>query len=130
MESGTLKVESKRYEFDFENLNVYQKGLKFVNAILILSDGLPNRVQYSLGDQLRRAAISIVNNIAEGSDKRTTKERIQFYRIALSSARECVPMLTICREQEYMPQTMYDVLRANCLELCRMLRGLINSVGR
>jgi len=130
VESVTLKVESKRYEFDFENLNVYQKGLKFVNAILILSDGLPSRVQYSLGDQLRRAAISIVNNIAEGSDKRTTKERIQFYRIALSSARECVPMLTICREQEYVTQTMYDNLRASCLELCRMLRGLINSVGR
>lgn len=130
MESGTLKVESKRYEFDFENLNVYQKGLKFVNAIWNLSDGLPSRVQYSLGDQLRRAVVSIVNNIAEGSDKRTAKERIQFYRIALSSARECVPMLTICREQEYMTHTMYDVLRANCLELCRMLRGLINSVGR
>lgn len=130
MESVKLKVESRRHEFDFENLSVYQKGLKFVNAILILSDGLPSRVQYSLGDQLRRATVSIVNNIAEGSDKRTPKERTQFYRVALSSARECVPMLTICRNQEYVTQTAYDNLRANCLELCRMLRGLINSVGR
>ena len=130
MESVTLKVESQKHEFDFENLSVYQKGLRFVNAILILSDGLPGRVQYSLGDQLRRASISIVNNIAEGSDKRTTKERIQFYRIALSSARECVPMLTICKDQEYITQTAYDNLRTNCLELCRMLRGLINSVTR
>ena len=130
MESVKLKVESQRHEFDFENLSVYQKGLRFVDAMFILSDSLPSRVQYSLGDQLRRASISIVNNIAEGSDKRTPKERTQFYRIALSSARECVPMLTICRSQEYLTQTAHDDLRANCLELCRMLRGLINSANR
>ena len=129
MESVKLKVESKRHEFDFENLFVYQKGLKFVNAILSLSEGFPARVQYSLGEQLRRAVLSIVNNIAEGSDKRTTKERVQFYRTALSSARECIPMLTICRDQEYIPSPVHDELRTDCLELCRMLRGLINSVG-
>ena len=129
MESVKLKVESQRREFDFENLTVYQKGLKFVNAILSLSEGFSGRVQYSVGEQLRRASVSIVNNIAEGSDKRTTKERMQFYRTALSSARECVPMLTICRDQEYITSTVHDGLRVNCLELCRMLRGLINSVG-
>ena len=45
MESVKLKVESKRHEFDFENLSVYQKGLRFVNAIFALSDQLPARVQ-------------------------------------------------------------------------------------
>ena len=57
MESVKLKVESQRHEFDFENLSVYQKGLRFVDAMFILSDSLPSRVQYSLGDQLRRASI-------------------------------------------------------------------------
>ncbi len=130
MESVKLKVESQRQDFDFENLIVYQKSLKFVNTVFTLTEQLPVRVQYSLGDQLRRATLSIINNIAEGSDKRTSKERTQFYRIALSSARECVPMISICRDQEYTTQTVYETLRSDCLELCRMLRGLINSVDR
>jgi four helix bundle protein len=125
-----LKVETKRHEFDFENLSVYQKGLKFVNAIFSLSDGLPPKVQYSLGNQLRRAALSVVNNIAEGSNKRTAKEKTQFYRFALDSARECVPMLTLCRDQEFLTQQLHESLRVQCLELCRMLNGLVNAVGR
>ena len=128
MESEKLKVESGRHEFNFENLVVYQKGLRFVNAIFSLSEQFPPRVQYSLGDQFRRAALSIVNNIAEGSDKRSAKERIQFYRFALDSARECIPMLTICRDQEFVTQDTHGVLRDQCLEICRMLRGLIDSV--
>ncbi len=131
MESGMLKVESiVQHDFDFENLSVYQKALKFVNEIFMLSDQLPGRVQYSLADQLRRAALSIVNNIAEGSNKRTVKEKTQFYRFALDSARECVPMMTICRDQEFLTQPLHESLRSRCLELCRMLRGLIDAVNR
>lgn len=130
MESGKMKVESERREFDFENLTVYQKGLRFVNDIFSLSEAFPARIQYSLGDQLRRAALSIVNNIAEGSDKRTAKERVQFYRFALDSARECIPMLTLCRDQEFVTQDVHAALRHQCLEVCRMMRGLIDSVQR
>ena len=128
MESVKWEVGSARIEFDFERLSVYQKGLSFVNAVFTLSDQFPGRVQYSLGDQLRRAVLSIVNNIAEGSGKRTAKEKRQFYRFALDSARECVPMLTVCREQEFLTQTAHDLLRAQCFELCRMLRGLVDAV--
>jgi four helix bundle protein len=65
-------------ELHFENLKVHQKALKFVNAVFTLSDQFPSRVQYSLGGQFRRAAISIVNDIAEGSNKRTVKEKTKF----------------------------------------------------
>ncbi len=101
-----------------------------MNAIFNLSEQFPPRVQCSLGDQLRRAALSIVNNIAEGSDKRSVKERSQFYRFALDSARERIPMFTICRDQEFITQAAHGILRDQCLEACRMLRGLIDAVER
>ena len=128
MDSVKWEVGSAEIEFDFERLSVYQKALSFVNTIFAISDEFPNRVQYSLGDQLRRAVLSVVNNIAEGSGKRTAKEKLQFYHFALNSARECVPMLTVCREQVFITHTTHDLLRTQCFELCRMLRGLSKAV--
>lgn len=78
---------------------------------------------------MRRAALSIVNNIAEGSDKRSQKEKAKYYSIALDSARECIPMLSICKDQALIDKQAHDFLRADCFEVCRMLRGLLRSAA-
>ena len=115
----------QKQQLGFERLEVYQKALDYIDTIFNISKGFPRHLQSSLGDQLRRSALSIANNIAEGSDKISSKERKLFYRYALDSARECIPMLTIAERQGLI---VNGTLRENCLTICRMMRRLSDSV--
>ena len=115
-------------EFSFENLDVYKKAINFVDSLFSQSNKFPSTVQHSLGDQLRRAALSIINNLAEGSDKRSLNEKRRFYEYALDSARECIPMLTIGLKQAIIISSEYERFRAECTVICKMLRKLIQSV--
>ena len=120
--------EKEDYVFDFERLKVYDKSLEFIHAIFSLVKDLPREYQFSLGDQLKRAALSIVNNIAEGSGKVSQKEKSQFYRISLNSARECIPMLTIMAKENLINNSDQISLRKECIYICNMLGKLIASV--
>ena len=112
------------YQFDFEKLEVYQKALTFANDIFAATRKFQREIQYSLGDQFRRAALSICNNIAEGSRK-SGKGRVQFFQYALDSARECVPMLTLSVMQQEMSTEQEVILRAQAIHICNMLYRLI-----
>jgi len=117
-------------EFSFERLDVYQRGLQFVDHLFDISDKLDRGLQNSLGNQLRSAAISITNNIAEGSDKRSRKERAQFYSYALDSARESASMLNVLKLRKAINDVSYESLREECIIICKMLRRLIESTER
>jgi len=116
----------EKYTFDFERLKVYEFALEFVLKIFKITKDLPRDYQYSLADQLRRAALSIVNNIAEGSGKMSKKEKSQFYRISLSSARECIPMLTILAKEKLVSEDAGRDLREDCIYICNMLGKLVS----
>ena len=113
--------------YDFEKLEVYRQALDFTDQIFEMTDALPQRVQFSLGDQLRRASLSICNNIAEGSQKRGPAKRL-FYGYALDSARECVPMLELSRRRTFINQGQYEQLNNSCYSIARMMYALIQSV--
>ncbi|HRY29786.1 MAG TPA: four helix bundle protein [Elusimicrobiota bacterium] len=117
-------------EFDFERLDVYQRAVSFTNDLFRFCNNLPFKVQSSLGDQLRRASLSVCNNIAEGSDKASSKEKIVFYNYALSSMRECVPCMTVAFDQNLLSGEKLNEFREKCLIICRMLKRLIQSVER
>ncbi len=127
MEVGSWS-DKEEYVFDFERLKVYDKSLEFIHAIFCLVKDLPREYQFSLGDQLKRAALSIVNNIAEGSGKVSQKEKCQFYRTSLNSARECIPMLTILLKENLISNNDQASLRNECIYICNMLGKLIASV--
>ena len=114
--------------FSFERLDVYKKAIDFISLVFDLCDKFPYKLQHSLGDQLRRASLSIANNIAEGSDKKSPKDKKKSYEYSLDSARECIPMFTVCIRQNLMEESKYDRLRADCTVICKMLRRLIQSV--
>ena len=116
-------------EFDFENLNVYQRAITYVDRIFSLTDRFPTRLQYSLGDQLRRAALSIPNNIAEGSNKSSDRDKSRYFEYALDSARECIPMLTICFKRGLLTEHDHDLLRSECVVICRMMSRLIHNIS-
>ncbi len=123
-------MKYKDYKFSFEKLEVYQKAIKFTSDVFDITLKLKREVQYSLGDQFRRAALSICNNLAEGSDKQSKKLKVQFYAYALDSARECVPMITLARMQNQIEDGTAEYLRSECIYICNMLSDLIRSVDR
>lgn len=113
--------------FRYESLEVWPLALEYVDACFVVADALPQRVQFSIGEQLRRAAISIIANIAEGSGKATSRSEGNFYDIARGSVAETVGLLALCQRRNYLlsdrHQRMYN--RANVVSA--MLWGLIKA---
>lgn len=118
----------KEYKFSFENLDVYQKAIDLANLAFELTRRFRKEIQFSLGDQFRRAALSICNNLAEGSDQESQAAKIRFYAYALNSTRECIPMITIARTQGEIDSSLYEDLRARCVLIGNMISRLKRSV--
>jgi four helix bundle protein len=110
--------------YDFERLEAYKKAMDFVEKVFVLTESFPKHLQYSLGDQLRRAALSICNNLAEGSQKRGAARR-QFYGYALDSSRECVPMLELARRRQLATEQLWEQLSDECFQIGNMLYSMI-----
>jgi four helix bundle protein len=121
-------VGGSQMEWGFEKLNVYQLSLEFVDSVFTLAKSFTRGVQSSLGDQLRRAALSIPSNIAEGSGQPSKREKKRFYNYAFNSASECIPILSVARSQGEVIDEDYDRLRETCSCIHRMLIKLIKSV--
>ncbi len=122
-------THQSEYEFDFERLKVYQLALLFLNRIFDVTDRLPVRLQSSLGDQLRRAVLSISNNIAEGNDKRSKREKTQYFTRASDSARECVSMFNVLKQRNLMSDNDWKDLRSQGRQITSMIRGFVDALG-
>lgn len=85
--------------------------------------------QYSFGDQLRRAGLSVPNNIAEGNGRRSKKESSNFYNISKGSVYECVNILVILNNRKLIDWEKFDreVIYKLAEEIAKMLSGLIKS---
>jgi len=85
----------KEFKFDFENLKVYEKSLVFIDKIFVIYKKLNQEYKYSIGNNFIRAGMSIANNIAEGNDKKSKKDKNRYFSISSDSARECVSVLNV-----------------------------------
>lgn len=112
--------------FDFEKLNVYQKSKELNKEILKFLKENKN-IDYFLKDQLRRASISMVINIAEGSGKYSKPDKKNFYTTARGSAYECVSLFEIILEENYITKECFDSFYQKYETISKMLLGLINS---
>jgi len=115
--------------FSFEKLNVYNKANEFLNDIYLLTRSFSRDEMFGLTSQLRRAAVSISVNIAEGS-ARTKKDFNRFIDMARGSIFECVTILRIALEQEYLNQKKYMDLEDKLTSLSKMLSGLKRSISQ
>ena len=113
--------------YDFQKLTVYQMAMTFAERTFRLTERFPQRLQYSLGDQFRRATLSICNNIAEGAQKKGPAKR-QFYGYALDSARECVPMTELSLRLGLLTEHEEADFSNECFHICNMIYRLIQSV--
>jgi four helix bundle protein len=109
-------------DFSFEKLTVYQAAVKFC----VVATSLEN-IPHTVADQLSRAALSIPNNIAEGSGRWSKKEKRHFFNIARASVFECVAILQVIRQRKLVPESTYAEAYQTLGAISRMLMGLIRA---
>jgi four helix bundle protein len=114
-------------QFDFERLKVYQRALDYVDFVYKITKTFPKEEMFSLTDQFRRAATSICLNIAEGSGGSKTEFK-HYLKISRRSARECVAITEIACRQTYVHSENRNRSRSQCIELSKMLNGLMKSL--
>lgn len=113
--------------FKFEELRVYQEALLFIENIYIISQKWPREEIFGLINQLRRAAVSIALNIAEGSS-RTKKDFRHFLDLSRGSTYECVAILTIAKQRKYIADQEFNSMYETCNKLARMISALKTSL--
>ncbi len=121
------KKEGNPMTFSFENLIVYKKSLNLVEDIERLCSEIKGKVDFEYTNQLKRAALSIPLNIAEGHGRWHKNDRKQFYFIARGSVFECVPLIQILHKKGLIEINDYNKLYSELEEIAKMLSGLIKS---
>lgn len=117
----------KMSTFSFENLDVYVKARKLIKDIYLLQNKFPKEERYALGDQIRRAATSITANLAEGSGRKSLKEKVHFLEISFGSMTEVFCELQIACDLGYITEQQFDALRPQFTDVAKMLSGLRNK---
>ncbi len=112
--------------FDFHNLRVYKESKKLSKEVLVFLKKNRNIDSY-LRNQLKRASISIVINIAEGSGKFSKADKRNFYTIARASVYECVSLIEIIKDEDMMSKEIFTGFYSKFETVSKMLLGLINS---
>lgn len=111
----------------FTDLEVWQKAHQLVLLIYKITKEFPKDEMFGLVSQMRRAAVSITSNIAEGFSRFSYKEKVQFYAISLSSLSELQSQLLIARDIPYLPQEKFEAAYNLSFDVQRMLRRLITT---
>jgi four helix bundle protein len=109
---------------NYKELQVWQKSIELVLDVYKLVKELPSEERDALGDQMRRVAVSIPSNIAEGYARESTKEFRHFLRIASGSLAELNTQLVICQQLNYCTLQMYNDLVVQMESIDRMLVAL------
>jgi len=112
--------------FDFQNLDVYRKAKELNKEVLKFLKG-NKQIDSYIRDQLKRASISIVINIAEGSGKFSKADKRNFYTISRGSVYECVSLLELIFDENQITKERFDDFYQKFETLSKMLLGLINS---
>ena len=112
----------------FRDLTVWQKAHALVLNVYEVTRSFPSEERYGLTSQMRRAAVSIAANLAEGSKKRTRNDQANFYNIAQGSLEELRYYLLLSRDLQYLPDG--QELDAKLDEIGRMLHALAAACRR
>lgn len=111
--------------YSFEDLELYKAAREYRKRIFCLIKKLPAHERYNLESQMRRAATSITNNIAEGHGRYHYQENIQFLRISRGSLEEILDDLNVCLDERYFPEAEIKLLKIEGFELLRKINGYI-----
>jgi len=122
MEQNTKKIIK-----DFSDLFAWQESHKLVIFVYKLTKKFPEDEKFGLTSQIKRAAVSITSNIAEGFGRNTKKDKMQFYAIAKGSVYETDNQLKIALDLKYIQEGDYTVAKDNISKCLRLISGLASS---
>ncbi len=112
----------------YRDLIIWQKSMRLVTRIYLITKELPKNELYGLTSQIRRSSISLPSNIAEGYGRNSTNDYIRFLQIACGSLYEVQTQLEICRNLEYLSKDIFNKIYEQSREIERMLNSLIGKL--
>jgi len=112
----------------FRDLEIWQRSIELVEEIYKVTKSFPQEEMYGISSQLRRAAVSIPSNIAEGFVRFFGKEFRQFLYVSLGSCAEVSTQIVIANRLGYLEQKKADVLSNEIEQISKMIMGLIKKV--
>jgi len=112
----------------YAKLDVWKKSMLLVTEVYILVKLLPKEETYALSDQIRRSAVSVPSNIAEGSSRNSKKEFVQFLYIALGSLCELETQLLIAKNIGYIEDI--NNMQSKTIQIKKMINALITSIKK
>jgi four helix bundle protein len=114
---------------NYKDLDIWKRSIKLVEDIYRLTKSFPKEELYGLTSQMRRAAVSIPSNIAEGFTRFHNKEYKQFLYIALGSCSELSTQIIIASRLKYFDNNKIEQLLNEIDEICRMTMSLIKKIN-
>jgi four helix bundle protein len=113
-----------------KKLDVWKKSIDMVTLIYEITKSLPREEDYGLKSQMRRAAISVPSNIAEGLARRTIVDKLHFLNIAQGSLSEIDTQVELCLQLKYFDTINYVKIETQLIEIQKMLSGLSRSLRK
>lgn len=116
--------------FNFEKLDAWQKAIVLADSVYGVTKTFPSEERFGLTNQIRRAAVSVSSNLAEGCSRSSKQEFARFVEIATGSAFEVASQSVVAHRQGYLTTDEFTALQSQALEITRMLSGLRHSLLR
>lgn len=114
------------YTYSFEKLEVWNEAKECTKTVYLLPSEFPDSEKFGLTSQIGRASVSICSSIAEGSARKTDKDKAFFTTIAFSSAVEVLNQLTLCKDLQFINAEDYDKCRFQIESITNTLNALRN----
>jgi len=114
--------------FNFEKLEIWQEAINFADMVYTLTRNFPEDERFGLTNQMRRAAVSISSNLAEGGSRSSRIDNARFVELATGSLFEVISQATISKQQGFLSEMNYNRLYAACEKQSKMLSGLRKSL--
>ena len=121
-----MNQESRRIK-SFTDLNAWKEGHELVLMIYDITKNFPKEEIFGLTSQIRRCAVSITSNIAEGFSRQSYKEKLRFYSIALGSTTELQNQLLIAKDINYITKEQFQDIAEQSVKVHKIINGLIKS---
>ncbi len=113
---------------DFKKLQVWQRAHRFTLALYEATGKFPKEEIYGLTSQIRRAAVSVPANLAEGCGRSSNAELLRFLHISMGSASEVEYYLVLAHDLHFLDDSLYGQLERDLLEIKRMLNSFIQKL--
>jgi len=120
-------VEKSSKITSFTQLETWKEGHRLTLVVYKITREFPKEELYALGDQMRRAAISVTSNVAEGFSRASKKEKTQFYSVARGSLTELQNQLLVARDVRYITEEQFSQIADQTIKVSRLLTGLKRS---